>query len=178
MAQNIAPAVSETAFNKQIPNTIAFANGKGGVGKTSLSANCGGLAAAGGWRVLILDLDPQGNLARDLGYDVADGQDLLNALITGTEPPLLKDVRPGLDVVPVAPTLADIQGLMFSRANRSHSDDDGEPETLGDLLFRSLSGIAANYDLILFDTPPPGDVMILDAVLACCQGVVIPPTRR
>jgi chromosome partitioning protein len=173
MAQNIATAVSETAFSKQIPNTIAFANGKGGVGKTSLSANCGGLAAAGGWRVLILDLDPQGNLARDLGYDVADGQDLLNALITGTEPPLLKDVRPGLDVVPGGPTVADIQGLMFSRANRSHSDDDGEPETLGDLLFRSLSGIAANYDLILFDTPP-GDVMILDAVLACCQGVVIP----
>ena len=114
MAQNIAAAVSETAISKQIPNTIAFANGKGGVGKTSLSANCGGLAAAGGWRVLILDLDPQGNLARDLGYDVADGQDLLNALITGTEPPLLKDVRPGLDVVPGGPTLADIQGLMFS----------------------------------------------------------------
>ena len=172
MAQNIAAAVSETAISKQIPNTIAFANGKGGVGKTSLSANCGGLAAAGGWRVLILDLDPQGNLARDLGYDVADGQDLLNALITGTEPPLLKDVRPGLDVVPGGPTLADIQGLMFSRANRSHGDDDGEPETL--VTCYSVTfwyRVRLRSHLVRHSS---GDVMILDAVLACCQGVVIP----
>ena len=56
-----------------IPNSIVITNGKGGVGKTSLVANVAGLAAASGWRVLVIDADPQGNLARDLGVlDIAD----------------------------------------------------------------------------------------------------------
>ena len=50
-----------------IPNSILTINGKGGVGKTSLVANIAGLTAASGWRVLAIDTDPQGNLARDLG---------------------------------------------------------------------------------------------------------------
>ena len=56
-------------------NVIAFANGKGGVGKTSLTANVAGLAADAGWRVLAVDLDPQGNLGSDLGYDQTDKGD-------------------------------------------------------------------------------------------------------
>ncbi len=61
-----------------IPNSILVLNGKGGVGKTSLTANLAGLAALSGWRVLAVDLDPQGNLGRDLGYlgDADDGQTL------------------------------------------------------------------------------------------------------
>ncbi|HKZ29483.1 MAG TPA: ParA family protein, partial [Acidimicrobiia bacterium] len=43
-----------------LTNTIAFANGKGGVGKTSVTANVAGIAALSGWRVLTVDLDPQG----------------------------------------------------------------------------------------------------------------------
>jgi CO dehydrogenase nickel-insertion accessory protein CooC1 len=53
-----------------IPNTILVMNGKGGVGKTSLVANLGGLAAFAGWRTLLVDTDPQGNLGRDLGVMV------------------------------------------------------------------------------------------------------------
>ena len=48
--------------------TIAVLNGKGGVGKTSLTANLSGLFADAGYRVLAIDLDPQGNLGNDLGY--------------------------------------------------------------------------------------------------------------
>lgn len=158
-----------------IPRTLAMANGKGGVGKTSTSANCGGLAAAGGWRVLLIDLDPQGNLARDLGYEPTDGSELLNALITGSAPPLLEGVRPGLDVVPGGPAIGDIAGLMFARASRAHDDDGGStrPQNLGDLLHQSIGRIADNYDLIIIDTPP-GDVAILDGVLERVRAVVIP----
>ncbi|MHB1599786.1 MAG: ParA family protein [Acidimicrobiales bacterium] len=51
-----------------LDNVLLVTNGKGGVGKTSLVANLTGLAATAGWSVLAADLDPQGNLARDLGY--------------------------------------------------------------------------------------------------------------
>jgi cellulose biosynthesis protein BcsQ len=50
-----------------ISHSILTINGKGGVGKTSLVANIAGLTAGSGWRVLAIDTDPQGNLARDLG---------------------------------------------------------------------------------------------------------------
>ena len=60
-------------------------NGKGGVLKTSLTANVAGLAATSGWRVLAVDLDPQGNLATDLGVlaESDGGAGLLDA-VTGT----------------------------------------------------------------------------------------------
>ena len=50
-----------------IERSIMLFNGKGGVGKTSIAANLAGLAALGGWKVLVVDLDKQGNLARDFG---------------------------------------------------------------------------------------------------------------
>ena len=67
---------------------ICVANGKGGVNKTSIVANLGGLAAAGGYRTLLVDLDPQGDLSDDLGYydnpDDDHGQQLAAALLTGS----------------------------------------------------------------------------------------------
>lgn len=80
---------------------VAVMNGKGGTLKTSVTANVGGLAAAGGYRVLLVDLDPQGNLARDLGYGPRSdaGAGLLMAMYQGGEPRRLK-VRENLDVVP------------------------------------------------------------------------------
>src|SRR3954453_2473359 len=66
---------------------ICVANGKGGVNKTSIVANIGGLAAAGGYRTLLVDLDPQGDLSDDLGFyaNPADdhGQQLAAAILTG-----------------------------------------------------------------------------------------------
>jgi hypothetical protein len=51
-----------------LANCLAVTNAKGGVGKTSITANVAAAAALGGWRTLAVDLDAQGNLARDLGY--------------------------------------------------------------------------------------------------------------
>jgi len=47
---------------------VAIANGKGGVGKTSLATTLAGMAAEAGYKILIIDLDPQGNVGKDLGY--------------------------------------------------------------------------------------------------------------
>ena len=51
-----------------LSRVVCVANGKGGVNKTSIVAQVGGLAAAGGYRTLLVDLDPQGDLSDDLGY--------------------------------------------------------------------------------------------------------------
>ena len=86
-------------------NSIAFVNGKGGVGKTSITANTAGILANSEWRVLAIDLDRQGNLQKDLGYredDRHDQGEMLFRALTGDQAlePILTEVRPNLDVIP------------------------------------------------------------------------------
>lgn len=149
-----------------IPRTVTVAQGKGGVGKTSLTSNVAGLAAAAGHRVLLLDLDQQGNLARDLGYEPNSGDDLLAALISKAPLPVLTGVRENLDVVPGGPAVGDVAAIFASRAGRGGDD-------LGTVLLAKLEPIAGDYDLILMDTPP-GDRIIVDAALTVSRSVVIP----
>lgn len=93
-----SPVINRSALRR----TVAILNGKGGVGKTSLTANLSGLFADAGYRVLAIDLDPQGNLGNDLGYLGAGmgdgGAGMVAAGTSGTAPVLLKEVRPRLDV--------------------------------------------------------------------------------
>lgn len=149
-----------------ISRTLVFGQGKGGVGKTTLTTNVGGLAAAAGLKVLIVDLDQQGNVARDLGFEPDSGDRLMSALVTGSPLPIIRDVRPGLDVVPGGPAVGDIAGLFQARAQRGGGD-------LADQLEKSLAAIAGEYSLIVIDTPP-GDRIIVEAALTVASAVVIP----
>ncbi|WP_427136675.1 ParA family protein [Pseudarthrobacter sp. S9] len=168
MARSLeAPAKQKIHQTKAIERLVSFANGKGGVGKTTTAANVGGYAALAGARVLLVDLDPQGDLARDLGYERQSGQELFNALIAGTAPAILKNIRENLDVIPGGQALEDIQGLMVSRANRSDAGD------FGDLLYAVLEPLADDYDLILVDTPP-GERTLVEGAFAISSAVVIP----
>lgn len=88
--------------------TVAIANGKGGVGKTSLTDGLGGLIAAGGYRVLTMDADPQGNLRRDLGYPDSGGRALADAIKLGTTLEPVRDVRDNLDAVPGGAALEEL----------------------------------------------------------------------
>lgn len=152
---------------KAIERVVALANGKGGVGKTTTVANVGGYAALAGSKVLLIDLDPQGDLARDLGYEPSTGQDLFNALITGTPPQILRNIRENLDVIPGGQALEDIQSLMVTRSGRADAGD------FGDLLYSLLAPISDEYDLILIDTPP-GERTLVEGALAISSAVVIP----
>lgn len=158
-------------MSNYIPRTLAFANGKGGVGKTSMTSNCGALAAAGGWKVLLVDLDPQGDLSKDLGYPQDDGNALLSALLTEQPLPILTAVRERLDVVPSGAALGDIPAVIAGRAARHQ--EPGAARTFGDLLNKSLAPHASNYDLIIFDLPP-GEPSIVSGTLECTRTLVIP----
>ncbi len=76
---------------------VCITNGKGGVGKTSLTANIAGHAAEAGWRTLVVDLDAQGDLGEDLGYshdgDSDDGLGLHDAVLRGSPLDVIANVR-------------------------------------------------------------------------------------
>lgn len=150
---------------------VAVSNGKGGVGKTSLTSGLAGLVAASGYKVLTIDADPQGNLRRDLGYDKADdGRGLAQAIRDGGALEPLRDVRPGLDCVVGGSELWDLPAAFVSRTSRGV-----ELSGLSGVL-RSLrpSGEPhADYDLVLVDTPP-GEPILQDLVLAAADYLVVP----
>lgn len=155
-----------------LTNTIAFANGKGGVGKTSVTANVAGIAALSGWRVLAVDLDPQGNLGNDLGYAQSgssdEGAGLMASIRDGELLKPLRDIRPGLDVVPGGDHM---DGLMAVLAPRLL--DHSAPATA---VANALAPLADDYDLVLLDCPPAGGVL-LEAILVATRYLVIPTKR-
>lgn len=155
-----------------LTNTIAFANGKGGVGKTSVTANVAGIAALSGWRVLTIDLDPQGNLGNDLGYlqnGLSDqGAGMMAAIRDGKKLKPLRDVRPGLDSVSGGDHM---DGLMTVLAPRL-LDERAPATAIADV----VATLADGYDLVLLDCPPAGGVL-LEAILIATRFLVIPTKR-
>jgi chromosome partitioning protein len=143
------------------PVTVAVANAKGGVGKTSLVANLSGWMARAGHRVLAIDLDPQGNLAHDLGYlDRTDnGRRLFDVLRGNAEPATVHDVRPGLDVWCGGPHLARSVGALI-------------PSTANPLV-SVLSNVADLYDVVFIDCPPSLGPLI-DAALLSADQLIVP----
>ena len=157
--------VDRTALRR----TIAVVNGKGGVGKTSVSANLAGLLAAAGYRVLAIDLDPQGNLGNDLGYlgaGLSDaGAAMQAAAISGVAPIPVAGIRDGLDVVPGGEHLHDLAAVLQSR--RLGGRGGVEP------LAASIAAVAGDYDLTLIDCPPGSDVLQAGA-LEAARWVLVP----
>lgn len=162
-----------TLDRSALQRVVAVINNKGGVGKTTLCANVGGILAAGGWRVLILDLDPQGNLGLDLGYHGTeqddDGAGLSKALLFAETIAPVKAIRENLDVVP--------GGRLVNHIARSLGQQMGESGNASAqtrlALATSLAPIALDYDIILLDCPPNTDVIQTLAV-AAARYVLIP----
>lgn len=149
---------------------VAFINGKGGVMKTTLSANVGGLAAASGYRVLIVDFDPQGNLAEDLGYTDTDSDDdgraLAAALTFGGPVEPVRGVRENLDVLTGGTHLEQATAALASKAAK---DPRGAKLALADV----LAPLVEHYDLVIIDCPP-GDETLQNAALAAARWAVVP----
>ncbi len=162
-----APSVDGT-----LSRVVAFANGKGGAGKTSCAANVAGLAAAAGHRTLLIDMDPQGNAGHDLGYGWTDATDhgdhLLHTLLArggaAFDPPV-KAARANLDVIPGGQSLNELEDISAGRSRRGE-DAYGQ-------LANALLPIADNYDLVIIDTPPTRPVLLRMA-LAASRWIVIP----
>jgi len=156
-----------------IPQALTWYATKGGVGKSTHTANHAVMNAASGWRVLVVDLDSQGNMARLLGYDVRhgggdDGGAELFAAFTERRPPrVLTGVagRVGLDVVPGGPAAGELGDMLGFQAVRGAN--------VVRALEEILAPLAVDYDLVLLDLPPTWSLLHVVA-LATVHYVVIP----
>ena len=144
--------------------TIACANQKGGVGKTTTVVNLGSYLALAGERVLVIDLDPQGNATSGLGLDRNEiERSVYDAVIDGA--PLGDMIVPGpvegMDIVPSAIALAGAEVELAPLEGREHR------------LARLLADIATAYDYILVDCPPSLGLLTVNALTAA-DSVLIP----
>lgn len=145
---------------------IAFANGKGGSGKTTTAVSLGAAWAEAQKRVLLIDLDPQGSASKWIAVDQDDGRAWADVLTDWPDAGGLADVaRPsrvaGLDVVQ--------SGRWLSRAARGLLREPGGERVLPDLVRRG----SAAWDAVLIDAPPAIDFLTL-AALASATHLVIP----
>jgi len=144
-------------------------NRKGGVGKTSITANVAGVLAGAGYRVLAIDLDAQGNLGDDLGYRATDlndeGAALFEAVAMGKALVPTKGIRENLDVIPAGERTSVLADHLMVQSLR-------RPDQNENLALR-LSEIADNYDLILLDCPP-GDAALQTQALIAARWILTP----
>lgn len=153
-----------------LERVIAVVNGKGGVGKTTITANLGGMLAASGYRVLLVDMDPQGNLAEELGYTRKpvndDGLALSRTLASGAAAQPVAGIRPNLDVLIGGSHLDAAAAGLTLKARK-------DPPAAKAVLAEALAPVAQGYDLVFIDCPP-GQETLQQAALAAARWALIP----
>lgn len=149
------------------PRILAIANQKGGVGKTTTTINLGAALAEIGKRILLIDLDPQGNASTGLGIDY-DARDVTTyELIAGDATPdeaIQTTNVENLWIVPATTDLSSADIELISNEKRSY------------LLRDALRQVAMDhyaFDYILIDCPPSLNILTVNAMVAA-DGVVVP----
>ncbi len=144
-----------------------FANQKGGVGKTTTAVNVAAAMAAWGFRVLLIDLDPQSNATTSLGLDPRRVSPSIYEVMLELAPAqaAVRSTRwKGLSLLPASPSLAgatvELQALPDARARVLR-------------LRERLAPLSDGYDYLLIDAPPSLGLLTLNG-LAAADGVIVP----
>jgi chromosome partitioning protein len=152
-----------SSFARPLPRILAVANQKGGVGKTTTAVNLGACLADIGYRVLVVDLDPQGNASTGLGINIRDLQGSMYDVVLHDLP--IEDCVEATAVRNLfcAPSSLDLAGAeielvpAFSREMR---------------LKKALEDVRDDYDFVLIDCPPSLGLLTVNGLAAATEVVV------
>jgi chromosome partitioning protein len=152
------------------PRILTLANQKGGVGKTTTAINLATALAAIGERVLIIDLDPQGNASTGIGIERSQREissyDLLVGEASVDRAAIMTSV-PNVAIVPSSMDLLSIDAAIAQRADRAFRLRDG----LRDLATLGIGGRGVSY--VLIDCPPSLNLLTINALVAA-DAVLVP----
>lgn len=159
-----SPTLRRPVSEQRPPRVLAIANQKGGVGKTTTAVNLGATLAELGFRVLVVDLDPQGNATTGLGIDPRGLESSIYDVLMKDVP--LEDCIEATSVrnLFLAPASLDLAGAeielvpVFSREMR---------------LKQALADVLDDYDYVMIDCPPSLGLLTINA-LAAASEVLIP----
>ncbi len=143
---------------------ISVTNQKGGVGKTTTCVNLAAYVADAGKKVLLIDIDPQGNACASLGVEVGKGKNSIYEVLLGeiqAKDAIYKSVVKNLDVLPSTVDLAGAEVDLVYVDNREN------------VLKEALKDIKDTYDFIFIDCPPSLGLLTVNALTAT-DSIIIP----
>lgn len=136
---------------------ISIANQKGGVGKTTTAINLSACLAEAGKKVLLIDIDPQGNATSGVGVNKRKVENSIYELLIGEckiEEVIIKDVVENLDLIPANINLAGAEIELIDVENREY------------ILKNNIEKVKDNYDFIILDCPPSISMLTVNAMVA------------
>lgn len=143
---------------------ISIVNQKGGVGKTTTAVNLGAFLAKKRKKVLIIDLDPQGNATSGYGFDKTELENTVYDLLVNEEEISTVIASTSVKNVDMCPTNINLAGAEVELVSAISRET---------ILRRAIEPVLDKYDFIIIDCPPSLGLLTINA-LAACEGVIVP----